>query len=97
MKPLFKKIFLKVALAAIILSLLSAIFYSFHPLIVNSAAMGQLENDNFAFAAWEAASNLTRVYEMLRGCAVGVTGIAIVVDVYNFFVTRKENEVNENV
>jgi hypothetical protein len=34
---------------------------------------------------------------MIKGIAVGMTGISIALDVTKYFKTRKENKTNENV
>ena len=53
-------------------------------------AMGQLENDDFAFAAWEMWQGAYRAVSALIGFIVVATGCSVSVDVYKFFKTRKE-------
>ena len=54
-------------------------------------AMGQMTNDDFAFAAWEMwQSTYFNTIQTAMTIAVGLTGIWIVSDVYKFFKKRKE-------
>lgn len=94
MKAVITRSIFKVALAAVILMLLSVISNAFFPTMTNEMAMAQFENDNFAYATWQLWQNTVQILNMLRGFTVGITGVSIAIDVYKLFKTRKEN-VNE--
>lgn len=97
MKRLLARSAWKILIMAFVLIILSSIFSAFYPVINNNMAMTQFENDDFAFAAFQMWQSVPRTINMVKGIAVGMTGISIALDVTKYFKTRKENETNENV
>ena len=97
MKRLLARSAWKILIMAFVLIILSSIFSAFYPTINNSMAMTQFENDDFAFAALQMWQSVPRTINIVKGIAVGMTGISIALDVTKYFKTRKENETNENV
>ena len=90
MKPLLIHSVAKIALACIAIMFLSIFLSAFYPSITNQMAMGQLENDDFAFTTWEMWQGAYRAVSALIGFIVVATGCSVSVDVYKFFKTRKE-------
>ena len=94
MERLIAKSVIKIGLAMVIFILLSIMFNALFPTITNEIAMSQLENSDLAYASWQMWQTATKILNMFKGFTVGITGVSIAIDVYNFFKTRKEN-VNE--
>ena len=97
MKRLLARSAWKILIMAFVLIILSSIFSAFYPVINNNMAMTQFENDDFAFAALQMWQSVPRTINMVKGIAIGMTGISIALDVTKYFKTRKEIETNENV
>lgn len=97
MKRLLVRSAWKILIMAFMLMILTTLFSAFYPIINNSMAMTQFENDNFAFAAYQMWQSVPRTMNLIKGIAVGLTGVSITLDVTKYFKTRKENETNENV
>ena len=91
MKPLMIRIIAKIVLVCIFLMFVSILSTAFLPTFNNQMAMGQMTNDDFAFAAWEMwQSTYFNTIQIATTIAIGLTGIWIVSDVYKFFKKRKE-------
>ena len=97
MKRLLTRSAWKILIMAFMLIILTSVFSAFYPTMNNNMAMTQFENDDFAFAAFQMWQSVPRTINMVKGIAVGMTGISIALDVTKYFKTRKENEINENV
>ena len=91
MKPLMIRIIAKIVLVCIFLMFVSILSTAFLPTFHNQMAMGQMTNDDFAFAAWEMwQSTYFNTIQVVTSMVISLTGIWIVFDVYKFFKKRKE-------
>ena len=91
MKPLMVRIIAKIVLVCTFLMFVSILSTAFLPTFNNQMAMGQMTNDDFAFAAWEMwQSTYFNTIQVVTSMVISLTGIWIVFDVYKFFKKRKE-------
>lgn len=91
MRPLIRRTIITLFLAIVICAVISTTLSAFMPTFTNQMAMGQLENDDFAFAAWTMWSNVQNSLYAAEGIVWLVAAIFIGKDVYKYFKTRKEN------
>ena len=90
MKRLIARSTWKILIMTFVLIILTYVFSMLYPAMNNDMAMTQFENDNFAFAAFQTWQNVPRIVTMIKGTAVCITSISIIIDVIKYFKTRKE-------
>lgn len=91
MKPFLIRAIAKITLACIVIMFISIFLTAFYPTINNQMAMGQLENDDFAFATWEMWQNIYATAQAAIYIVSGITSISVICDVCKYFKSRKEN------
>ena len=92
MKKLVVKSMVKIFIAVAICAIISIVFTNFAPHISNDMALGQLENDDFAWSAMQTWNNFVSAARYAQvGIGVICTGM-IGADIVKFIKNRKENE-----
>lgn len=92
-----KKFLMKTICKAVFIAILFAIAFNIlnSPIINNELAMGQMENDNGLFVAWE-SYNTVRPYIEIGVWLIGVVVFGTIgYDTYKFFKSKTKENTNE--
>lgn len=92
MNPIFKKVIVYIIIAVILTVALSWVEAALMPVLTNDMALGQLENDDAAFIAWESWNRLQVAFTYIKIGIWAVCGFTVGKNVYKYY---KENNVNE--
>lgn len=91
MKSLIRGIVIKVAVAVILITVLSLVLSAIMPTFGNDVALGQLENDDVSFMQMEMWNRIQNVVTTAQYIVTGICGVLIGTDVYKF-IKSKETE-----
>lgn len=92
MNPIFKKVIAYIIIAVILTVVLSWVEAALMPVLNNDMALGQLENDDAAFIAWESWNRLQVAFTYIKIGVWAACGFTVGKNVYKY---HKENKVNE--
>lgn len=90
MKSLIRSIVIKVAVAMILITVLSLVLSAVMPTFGNDIAMGQLEHDDVSFMQMEMWNRIQNGVTTVQYIITGICGVLIGTDVYKFIKTRKK-------
>lgn len=91
MKSLIRNIVIKVAVAVILITVLSLVLSAIMPTFGNDVALGQLENDDVSFMQMEMWNRVQNGVTTVQYIITGICGVLIGTDVYKF-IKLKETE-----
>ena len=92
MKNLISKSTVKIFIAIILCAIISVAISNFAPHMSNDMALGQLENDDYAWSAMQTWNNFVEATNYIQlGIWLACAG-SVGVDVIKYFKSRKENE-----
>lgn len=94
MKFLMRSIIIKVAVTAILVTVLSLLLSAIMPTFGNDIAMGQLEHDDVSFMQMEMWNRIQNGVTTVQYIITGICGVLVGTDVYKFIKTRKK-EIDE--
>ena len=90
MNKLITKIAFKVLLGAVICILVAIALATTEPIITNDLAIGQLANDNYAFAAWETWNAFRSFLAGAEICIWFVIAALVCKDVYDYMKNKEK-------
>lgn len=90
-KKLIVKCLTKLIIIFVICSTLGIVADSIYPILLNNAAMGQLENDNIYFVIVNEWDTFVRIITIFQSIIAGIGIYYISSDVYNYFNRKREN------
>lgn len=91
MKSLIRSIVIRVAIAAVLIAVLSLVLGAIMPTFGNDIALGQLENDDVSFMQMEIWNKIQNGVTTVQYIITGICGVLIGTDVYKF-IKSKETE-----
>lgn len=91
MKLLIRSIVIKVAVAVILITVLSLALSAIMPTFGNDVALGQLENDDVSFMEMEMWNRVQNGVTTVQYIITGICGVLVGTDVYKF-IKLKETE-----
>ena len=89
-KMFITKVCVKCCLLIIAIAVLSIFVSSFAPTITNDIALGQLENDNAAFALMSLWNTFIKFIDICKIALIACVAISTGLDTYNYFKTKRE-------
>ena len=89
MKPILKQVITSIVIAMALTLILSFVESVLMPTFTNDMALGQLENDNVSFMAWESWSRLQAAFSYIKLGIWGICGVNIGSKIYKY--NKKEN------
>ena len=90
MNKLITKIAFKVLLGTVICVIVAIGLATTEPIITNDLAIGQLANDNYAFAAWETWNAFRSFLAGAEICIWFVIGALVCKDVYDYMKNKEK-------
>ena len=93
MNPIFKKVIVYIIIAIILTVALSWVEVALMPVLTNDMALGQLDNDDAAFIAWESWTRLQVAFDYIRIGIWAACGFSVGTQIYKHY--KKENIINE--
>lgn len=90
-RKLIIKCLIKLIIILVICGTLGIVADSIYPILLNNAAMGQLENDNLYFVIVNEWNTIVRIIAIFQSIIAGIGLYYISKDVYNYFNRKREN------